>query len=251
MLIFKLHFTLLFVLINCGIAISQYNTKVKATLLINNDTEYIDIKAEVFNVQDITFSGRYVLTTIVGDIIKDKENTSKNDQKGSVILSASESKIVCNTKISVGKEQKAVALLLIYDSDNKLIGKDRWVINDPDETTPIQMDKRDVIKEREGVSIRGIVTDRTKTKPGKDYFKEFYSLYLFNQIQTEEVTSVEEQFAQGRNTRIEVKVGAVIVAKFFARPSYDYMKKMAEATISNIKKHLLYLENQKKQLRGL
>ncbi len=248
----KNHIVFLLLSLLCSNALlSQYNVGVKASLLIDNDTEYIDIKAEALNIQDITFSGRYVLTTIVGNITEQPSNYSKNTQKGSVILSANESKIVSKTKISINENQKAIALLLIYNEENKLIGKDRWVINDPDEISPIKIDKIDLVKEREGVSIRGIVTDKTRTKPGKDYFKEFYGLYLYNEIQTEEVVTVEEQLAQGRNTRIQVKVGNTVIATFLSRPSYDYMKKIAKGTITNIKKHLLRLENQKTELQGL
>ncbi|EDM44898.1 hypothetical protein SCB49_02219 [unidentified eubacterium SCB49] len=249
--LFKLYISLFLIIVNYTIAAGQYNVDVKANLLIDNSTEYIDVKAEAFNKKNIVFSGRYVLTTIVGDIVNEPENAIKNTYEGSLILSGNEGEIVSSTTISVNKNQKAVVLFLVYNADNKLVGKDRWSINDSDKNAPVTLKKRDLVKEREGVSIIGIVTDKTKTKHGKDFFKEFYSIYLYNQLKTEELILVEEQFAQGRNTRIEVKVGNVVVAKFFVRPSYDYVKDMAKATVNNIKKHFLRLENQKKQLQGL
>lgn len=230
---------------------AQYNTSVKVKLLIDDSTEYINVKAEATNLDEVIFSGRYVLTIIVGDITNEEENATKNQQKGNVILTANESKLVCNTTISVAKNQKAVALLLIYNEDDKLIGKDRWTINDSSDTTPLVLEKVDLVKEREGVSIRGIITEDTKTKPGKDFFREFYSLFLLNEIKIEDPTSVEENFAQGRNTVIEVKVGNTIVARFLTRPSIDYMKQMASASITNVKKHILRQQNKQRQLQGI
>jgi hypothetical protein len=53
-----------------------------------------------------------------------------------------------------------LVLLLFYNENKELIGKDRVVLGDEKKVAALPID---------GFELRGIVTDETKTKVGKDF----------------------------------------------------------------------------------
>jgi hypothetical protein len=71
-------------------------------------------------------------------------------------------------KINLGKGDEVIVLLLFYNENKELIGKDRVVLGDEKSSVALPID---------GFELRGIVTDETKTKVGKD----FYDLYYYNE----------------------------------------------------------------------
>ena len=73
-------------------------------------------------------------------------------------------------------------LLLIYDEEQVLIGKDRIVFGEEDENS--KNVKSSVEKPSDGLEMLGIISDETKTKLGKDFYDYFYSFYNKIKIKT-------------------------------------------------------------------
>ena len=94
----------------------------------------------------------------------------------------------------------------------------------------------------DGVEIKGLVLEETKTKPGRDFYKLFYNLYTVNNINANKIVKIKEVLALGRNTKIEVLVGEKKVFEFFVRPSIDYLTKVNDQAILRVYKYLKNLE---------
>ncbi|WP_170152895.1 CsgE family curli-type amyloid fiber assembly protein [Ulvibacter antarcticus] len=206
------------------------------------NNEFIEVKGSAFNRSEINQSLRYVLSVIRQDpLTKDKV---KKDQTGRFVLAANTKINLSESTINSEDPARIIILLLIFDTDDSILGKDRIVLNDdptrndPDaielQTFIDQSDKgftdatsRDVNSDAEdGVVLRGIVVEETKTKPGSDFYKIFYQSYRENEINSNRIITIKEVFALGRNTKLEVKIEGETVFEFFLRPKEDYLKEM-------------------------
>lgn len=150
-------------------------------------------------------------------------------------------------------------MLLVYDLDKKLVGKDRVVINDDDSDAEFkkrilsEIDLKQNPKKEEksqdisydsndGIELKGIVLEETKTKPGRDFYKLFYNLYTRNNINGNKIVKIREVLALGRNTKIEVLVGEDKVFEFFVRPSQDYLTRVNDMAIVKVYQYFKRLE---------
>jgi hypothetical protein len=139
------------------------------------------------------------------------------------------------------------------------VGKDKVVFNDDGKTNVKEVIDREnnrVIRKNEvsedvdnthkdGVVLRGIVTEDTKTKPGRDFYKMFYSSYTLNRINAAKIVEIKEVMALGTNTKIEVKVDDKIIFQFFVRPNTEYLKSMTDAAIRRVSRYFQRLKRQK------
>lgn len=238
-----------------------YNKEVEAKISMSNSNEYLEISGTAFNKSEITQSLRYVLSVIKKN--EQNSNTSKNDQGGRIVLEASEKKSLSKTTINADAKDRIIILLLIYDLDDKLVGKDRVVINDINESEDnalqsIMEDNQLLVKTenksevsvnedvnqeaRDGIELTGIVTENTKTKPGMDFYKLFYSNYSSKDINGSKVVNINEIQAFGINTKIEIVIDNTVIWEFFARPKYDYLKSMAEVAVQRVNAYFQNME---------
>jgi hypothetical protein len=67
----------------------------------------------------------------------------------------------------------------------KLIGKDRVVLDEKKKVAALPID---------GFELRGIVTDETKTKVGKDFYDLYYYKYNEYKINSSMIVSISEEF---------------------------------------------------------
>lgn len=103
-----------------------YNKEVEAKLKITNNNEFVDIVGTATNKTEINQSLRYELS-----VIKNQgENYSKNNQSGRFVLAPNQTKELSKTSINIEGGSRIIILLLVYDIDDNLLGKDRYVIND-------------------------------------------------------------------------------------------------------------------------
>lgn len=238
--------------ISTNLMVAQYyNTDVVGKIKIDNHTDFLDIMGTATNKSEINQSLRYELSVIktAGG------NNSKNTQNGRFTLEPSELKELSKTSINLEEKDKIIILLLIYDLDDKLVGKDRYLVENKevkqDNQKQITAKSNDVEEKDEpedGITLRGIVTEETKTKAGSDFFKYFYSYYMNNKINSEEVVVINETFNFGRNTRIEVKVSGSTVFQFFVQPKDDYLRTMADISLKRVSR---YLEQQKRNTASI
>lgn len=232
----------------------MYNTKVAAEINMEKYGDMFSITGSAINKTASSQSLQYVLSVIKHT--SNDSNTVKNDQNGRLVLEIGEKKNLSSTTINVDDKDRVIILLLIYDEDDKPLGMDRVIINGTEEDR--EQERRDSIERKEainpspdvtqkdddGIMLKGIVTEDTKTKPGSDFFKMFYSLYSANNLNGEEIVSVKEVLSLNNNTKIEISVANEKVLEFFVRPQNEYLKAMSEVAIKKVYWYLQkYKEN--------
>lgn len=111
----------------CGVTYSQIsNAQVKAKINLEEIEGNIKITGTAENLTSIVQSLSYKLSVIKKN--KKSNNQSNNAQEGLFNLEPSETKNLSTTQVNIGKEDEVIVLLLFYDNDKKLVGKDRIVI---------------------------------------------------------------------------------------------------------------------------
>jgi len=211
----------------------QYNTEVEAKIQVSQNDEHVTINGTAFNKTEISQSLIYKLTVFKTDT---EGNKSKNEQSGRFILNSNEKKELSTVAVNTTNKTRTIILLLIYNLDDKIIGKDRIVLNDSKDDLQVkkeiiakvnaEKEKEDIdTRNRDGIELKGIVVEETK------------------------VVTVKEILAIGRNTKIEVLVGDVKVFTFFVRPSTDYLTKMNDYAIIKVYKHFKNSEKESKTIK--
>ena len=235
------------------------NDEVEAKIQTIQQTDFTTVRATAFNKTEITKSLIYKL--VVFDKAESQENIA-DQKKQRFILSANQKTDLTEVSFNINGDNPVICVLLVYDLDNNIIGQDRVVFNDKSNLDQKNKQKilnqlkeeqaysQDVNKEkRDGLELKGIVVEDTKTKPGRDFYKLFYSLYTQNNINGNKVVTIKEVLALGRNTKIEVIVGDDEIFSFFVRPSLEYLTKMNDYAIINVYKHFKKLENESKTIK--
>ena len=239
-------------------AFSQfYNKDVEAKIEIVPNTEFIEITGTAQNKTNLDQSLQYELSVFRNSAT----NKSNNKQTGRFVLKAGEKKNLSKTTINAKSEDEVTILLLVYNTEDKLIGKDRIVFNDkePDkkivleegadetknEESTTESSDGDVYRSSYGIKLKGIIVEETKTKPGRDFFQMFSTQYNYYKINGEKVVTVSEVLALGINTKIEIKIGDDVVLEFFLSPRTDYLKAMADQAINVVNRYFINLRNDK------
>lgn len=231
-----------------------YNTETEAIIEINKENEMLEVTGIAYNKTNVNQSLRYVLSVIHSN--PKNSNTSKNDQSGRIVLEPNQRRKLSSTTINTNDEDRVILLLLLYDIDDNIVGQDRIVLNDivSDEEVKIKLQqkieettlyKEDIDTESEdGLTLRGIVVEETKTKPGRDFYKLFYTAYNSNNINGEKIVKIKEVMALGTNTKIEIYVGDDKVVEFFLRPKEEFLKTMSDASIRRVAMHFERLKRE-------
>ena len=235
------------------------NNDVEAKIQTNQQNDFTVIKGTAFNKTEITKSliYKFIVFSKVESVNNIVEESSER-----FILSANTKVDLSSITLNIDDKLKTIAVLLIYDLDNKIIGQDRIVFNDDSEDDAQkkkllleklkqeQEKSQDIsVEKKDGLELNGIVVEDTKTKPGRDFYKLFYSLYSQNNINGNKVVTIKEILALGRNTKIEVIVGDDKIFSFFVRPSTEYLKQMNDYAIISVYKHFKKLEKESKTIK--
>ena len=170
---------------------------------------------------------------------KSNSNKSSNAQDGRVTLEPIQKISLSKTHINKGIEDQIVILLLIYDEDNKIIGKDRVVFGEDDSNLG-------VIKPKDGLEMVGIVSNDTKTKLGNDFYDLFYNEYSKLKLNSSKIISVQEELTFGRTTKISINVDSEVIEEFIAKPDEDFLKYMAVVSSAKVFKYFKNIEKQNK-----
>jgi len=250
MAIFKnLPFILLFIfVINSHSSSAQfYNKDVAAKILIEPGSEFLTLKAGVENKtkSDLGLTYEYSIFTTNKD-----STVSKSSDKNRFFIQSAERKIVNQLTLNYNFTNKTILLLIVYDENEKPIGKDRVVLDKGGQTDLKELlQKQDVAladraAPQDGYVNQGFVLQKSITKSGRDFFRYFHSQYLNTQVSTDKTILIQETFGRGRNTRIIVKVEDRIVHQFFAQPRKEFLTQQADFAFRRV---LLQLDNLKKQ----
>jgi hypothetical protein len=124
-----IQYKLLVLLLLSAVSYSQItNTVVKAKIEMEEIEGNLKITGTAENLSDILQSLTYTLSVIRKSNVND--NQSSNSQEGIVTLNPSETKKLSETQINLEKEVEIIVLLLFYDENKQMIGKDRIVIGE-------------------------------------------------------------------------------------------------------------------------
>ncbi|RKS95637.1 Curli assembly protein CsgE [Flavobacterium limicola] len=170
---------------------------------------------------------------------KSNSNKSSNAQDGRVTLEPIQKITLSKTQINKSAEDQIIILLLIYDEDNKIIGKDRVVFGEEDTNLGI-------LKPKDGLEMVGIVSNDTKTKLGNDFYDLFYNAYSKLKLNSSKIISVQEELTFGRTTKISIYVDSEVIEEFIAKPDEDFLKYMAETAAAKVFKYFKNIEKQNK-----
>jgi len=220
------------------------NTEVIAKIKTEKVADIININATAKSTTQLIKSLRYEMLVIKTN--RETSNTSRSQQSGRFVLESNETKEVATTSINQNIKDKVTVLLLIYDTEDKLLGKDRFVVLNDDSSE--QMKEVVVVtppKEDDYVGFRGIVTEETKTKPGRDFYKLFYSEYLLKGINGKRIVKIIESISLGRNTVLEVRIDNTTIYRFNVIPRADYLKQQSSQAIRIVSRFFQNLEKQK------
>ena len=148
-----------------GVHAQNFNSEVEGKIILDaSKNEVLEIVGTARNKTDGNFSLRYELSVITTN---GSNNTSRNTQEGRFTLGSFESKNLSKTTVNLDPAKRTIILLVIYDLDGKVAGTDRIVYDSNAEEKALK--ELDYKKPNEGIELTGMVTDRTKTKPGKDF----------------------------------------------------------------------------------
>lgn len=240
-------------LFSVNLGFSQvYNQNIEAKIQTDFRDDFLTITGTALNKTSFNASLRYELSVIkhVGS------NHSKNSQAGRFTLLPNEGKELSKTTINLDDKAKIIILLLIYDIDDQLVGKDRLVLNE-NKNESIQNQQANVknmlnklsANDDVGFVLRGVVTQEMKTKAGNDFYNYFSTIYRQSGINSQFIVHVREQFNLGRNTKIQVLVNQDVVYQFFAQPKQDYLKGMAENALRRLSGYLQQIERNKETIQ--
>ncbi|KAA1246706.1 CsgE family curli-type amyloid fiber assembly protein [Aquimarina sp. RZ0] len=217
------------------------NKEVVAKIKTERIDNVVSVIAEATNTTEVHKSLRYTLS--VFRTSKDN-NLQKNNQEGRFTLEANEQKKLATTSIRFAETDKIIILLLVYEED-KIVGKDRLAFN---EATKKEVVKEDDNTADDGITLRGIVIEETKTKPGKDFYEFFYNSYTLNRINGNKIVGVYEKLSFGRSTIVQVKIEDNVIHEFLGKPDLEYLEQMSKISIRKVYKYFKDQENQKNDI---
>jgi hypothetical protein len=233
------YITFLLLLLNVSFCFSQnLNKDIKPKIEVEEVENTLSATATVENLKSEFRNISFKLTVFKKN--KRNSNRSDNAQDGRVTLEPIQKIILSKTQVNRTQDDQIIILLLIYDEDNAIIGKDRLVFGGDEET------KVSVLKPNDGLEMLGIIANETKTKLGNDFYDMLYSEFSKLKIKSQKIITVQEELTFGRTTKISVKIDNDIVEEFIARPDEDFLKYMAETSSAKIFKYFKNIEKQAK-----
>ncbi len=238
-LIFKLAFILLFANMQTISSQTVYK-EVKAKIEVEEIENILSITGTAENLKAVYKNISFKLSVFKKNKLND--NKSSNMQDGRMTLEPINKVILSKTLINRGKDDQIIVLLLIYDEDNVIIGKDRIVFGQEEEP------KVSVLKPNDGLEMIGIVSNETKTKLGNDFYDFFYSEFSKLKINSNKIIYVQEELTFGRTTKIIVNIDGEIIEEFIARPEEDFLKYMSQTASSKVFKYFKNIEKQNKSI---
>ena len=244
--VLKLGWWCLLLLFSTTVVGQVQNRYVEGKIEVEPIGERLKISGIAINKTELKQSIRYRLSIIRSS---DTGSNAKTDQEGSKVLEGFQQEVLAITAVNSGVKDRVIILLLIFDTNDQIIGTSRHVINDnkeeavikeellgalQSEITPQKQEEQPEVETYRGFILQGMVIDETKTKAGTDFYKLFYSAYLTKQIKGNYTIVIKEVIAMGNTTKVSVNVNDQTVFEFFVRTQYDFIRTMSEAAIVRV-----------------
>lgn len=211
--------------------------EVKAKIDVEESENIMSITGTVENLKSEFKNTSFKLTVFKKNSSND--NKSDNAQAGRVTLEPLAKVILSKTQINRTKDDRIIILLLIYDENENIIGKDRVVYGGDEES------KAEISKPNDGIEMIGIVLNETKTKLGNDFYDYFYSEYSKLKLNSQKTVTVQEELTFGRTTKILITVDNELLKEFVAMPDDDFLLYMGKYASDEVFKYLKEKEKQK------
>ncbi len=239
---YQIIFNLILFLIGFNAFSQNFNSQVEAIINTGENTnEVTELIASAKNLTETNFSLKYEFSVIS---TSSTNNSSKSVQSGRFTLEPFQSKNLATTTIGISPSQNKVVLLIIYNDEDEVMGTKRLVFDDK-ETSDLKKEEANVSYKRknEGLNLKGMVTESTKTKPGKDFYDFFSQKYRLSSSQGDQIIHIDEMISFGRTTKIIVKIEDKIIFQFFARPKLDYLEEKADEALRQVNRYFEYIKN--------
>jgi hypothetical protein len=216
--------------------------EITAKIEIEESENIFTITGTAENLTDVYKSLYYKLTVFRKS--KKDGNQSSNSQDGLFTLDPNQKKNLSKTQINISNDDQVILLLLIYDDEKVLIGKDRIALGEEESNS--KNDKSSLDRPNDGLEMLGIISDETKTKLGKDFYDYFYAFYNKIKINSAKIVTVDEELTHGRTTKIAVRMDNEIINEFISKPDDEFLSYMAEDSANKVFEYLKNIEKQKK-----
>jgi hypothetical protein len=92
--------------------------------------------------------------------------------------------------------------------------------------------------------MRGIITDDTKTRVGKDFYDKYYYKYNNIGINAKQIVVIGEEYSFGRNTKITITIDNEVIYQFIVRPDDEFLEAVSD---KSIRATYYYLKEKEKQ----
>lgn len=187
----------------------------------------INLHSTIINSDEIIYDLNYLFLVIKQG---NTGNLSNQKQEGKFVIKGNEKQILSEMKLDFKDDDKLKAYLFIRDeNNNKLISKDSLILNYSSSSqvkNSLNNFYNQVESNQNEFVIRGLVTDHTKSKLGKDFFDIFYNSYNLLDNKFPFLIEIYEFPPQGRNSKVEVYVEDKVLSTFMLNPSEEYLKEL-------------------------
>jgi Curli assembly protein CsgE. len=94
--------------------------------------------------------------------------------------------------------------------------------------------------------MKGIITDDTKTKSGKDFYDKYYYKYNDLGINAKQIVLIDEEYTFARNTKISIMADNEVIYEFMIQPNDDFLEEVSDDAIRETYNYFKEKEKQSK-----
>jgi hypothetical protein len=216
------------------------DTTIKPKIETKTIENLLFIEPTLENLESFNKSFSYKLTVFKTN--KLNKNTSNSSQDGRVILNGNQKINLSKSQVNFNENDEIIILLLIYDENEKLVGKDRVVF----QKKVAEVEQQP--KAPDGILPIAFVANDTKTKFGAEFYEFFFKAYNNLKIRTTKIVSIQEELSFGRTSRIIVSVDDNSIAEFITQPDEQFLNEMANYIADEVFSYFKNLAKQEKYL---
>lgn len=249
----QLFISMTVLLLVSNVACGQYfNKEIKAKIYVERNSEFYTFQATAENVTPSDYNLSYEYAIFNTD---ENGEVTKSNRVERFFLRANEKVILTQLTVNYSLERKATVLLVLYDADGKVLGRDRIVLEEGGKTEieasgllDLQAPSEDQAKPQDGFVLGGFIFKKLITQAGRNFHRFFANDFYNRKISTTKNIKIEEVPGRGRNTRVSIEVDGQLVWQFFAQPRKEFLKEQADIAMARVVRRLQQLEQQKEQL---
>lgn len=212
------------VLFSICMGMAQDSPAIKATLKVEETENSLTFKPIVENLGELYLEYNYLLLVKKTDA---QNNLSLNRQNGKFTLNPGEVKTLSILELNRSKKQNIKAYLYIRDEEENLL-----ITKDSVEVSMLQ--QRHIQVEETSLLMEGLVVDESKTKFGKDFYDEFFSIYNQYPNKFKFIVTITEMPFRGLTSIVQIKANQETIYEFLSNPNEEYAKQQVNVTLQRL-----------------